>query len=67
VELYRHSLYVPVIGMLDLNISISVTEPAGWYLWWFYAFIIIIITIIWHYNPLWVFAFSGKSVQVLLS
>ena len=29
--------------------------------------IIIIIIIIWHYNPLWVFAFSAKSLQVLLS
>ena len=29
--------------------------------------IIIIIIIIWHYNPLWVFAFSAKSPQVLLS
>ena len=28
------------------------------------AFIIIII---WHYNPLWFFAFSAKSLQVLLS
>ena len=28
---------------------------------------IIIITIIWHYNPLRVFAFSAKSLQVLLS
>ena len=27
----------------------------------------IIIIIIWHYNPLWVFAFSAKSLQVLLS
>jgi len=26
-----------------------------------------IIIIIWHYNPLWVFAFSAKSLQVLLS
>ena len=26
----------------------------------------IIIIIIWHYNPLWVFTFSAKSVQVLL-
>ena len=25
------------------------------------------IIIIWHYNPLWVFAFSANSVQVLLS
>jgi len=25
------------------------------------------IIIIWHYNPLWVFAFSAKSLQVLLS
>ena len=30
-------------------------------------FKIIIIIIIWHYNPLWVFAFSAKSLQVLLS
>ena len=29
--------------------------------------IIIIIVTIWHYNPLWVFAFSAKSLQVLLS
>jgi len=29
--------------------------------------IIITIIIIWHYNPLWVFAFSAKSLQVLLS
>ena len=29
--------------------------------------IILIIIIIWHYNPLWVFAFSAKSLQVLLS
>ena len=28
---------------------------------------IIIIIIIWHYNPLWVSAFSAKSLQVLLS
>ena len=28
---------------------------------------IIFIIIIWHYNPLWVFAFSAKSLQVLLS
>ena len=28
---------------------------------------IIIIIIIWHYNLLWVFAFSAKSLQVLLS
>jgi len=28
---------------------------------------IINIIIIWHYNPLWVFAFSAKSLQVLLS
>ena len=28
---------------------------------------IIIIIIIWHYKPLWVFAFSVKSPQVLLS
>ena len=27
----------------------------------------IIIIIIWHYNPLWVFAFSAKSLPVLLS
>ena len=27
----------------------------------------IIVIIIWHYNPLWVFAFSAKSLQVLLS
>ena len=27
----------------------------------------VIIAIIWHYNPLWVFAFSAKSLQVLLS
>ena len=27
----------------------------------------IIIIIIWHYNPLWVFAFSAKSLYVLLS
>ena len=26
-----------------------------------------IIIIIWHYNPLWIFAFAAKSVQVLLS
>jgi len=26
-----------------------------------------IIIIIWHYNPLWVFTFSAKSLQVLLS
>ena len=26
-----------------------------------------IIIIIWHYNPLWVFAFSAKFLQVLLS
>jgi len=26
----------------------------------------IIIIIIWHYNPLWIFAFSAKSLQVLL-
>ena len=26
-----------------------------------------IVIIIWHYNPLWVFAFSAKSLQVLLS
>ena len=26
-----------------------------------------IIIIIWHYNPLWVFAFSAKSLQVRLS
>ena len=26
-----------------------------------------IIIIIWHYNPLWVFAFSAESLQVLLS
>jgi len=26
-----------------------------------------IIIIIWHYNPLWVFVFSAKSLQVLLS
>jgi hypothetical protein len=60
---------VPVIGMLVLNILISVTEPTGWYLWWFYDFIIIIITTItiWHYNTLWLFAFSAKSLQVLLS
>ena len=31
------------------------------------SLIIIIIIIIWHYNPLWVFAFSAKSLQVLLS
>jgi len=29
--------------------------------------IIIIIIIIWHYNPLWVFTFSAKSLRVLLS
>ena len=29
--------------------------------------IIIIIIIIWHYNPLWGFAFSDKSLQILLS
>jgi len=29
--------------------------------------IIIIITIIWHYNTLWFFAFSAESLQVLLS
>jgi hypothetical protein len=29
--------------------------------------IIIIIIIIWHDNPLWFFAFSAKSLQVLLS
>ena len=28
---------------------------------------IIIIFIIWYYNPLWVFVFSAKSLQVLLS
>src|SRR5215475_5063585 len=28
---------------------------------------VIIIIIIWKYNPLWVFAFSAKSLQVLLS
>jgi len=28
---------------------------------------IIITIIIWHYNPSWVFAFSAKSLQVLLS
>ena len=28
---------------------------------------LVIIIIIWHYNPLWVFAFSAKSLQVLLS
>ena len=28
---------------------------------------IITIITIWHYNPLWVFAFSAKSLQVLLS
>ena len=27
----------------------------------------LIIIIIWHYNPFWVFAFSTKSLQVLLS
>jgi hypothetical protein len=26
----------------------------------------VIIIIIWHYNPLWVFAFSARSLQVLL-
>ena len=31
-----------------------------------FIIIIIIIIIIWHYNPLWVFAFSAKSLQVLL-
>ena len=30
-------------------------------------YIIIIIIIIWHYSPLWVFAFSAKSLQVLIS
>ena len=29
--------------------------------------IYLIFFIIWHYNPLWVFAFSAKSPQVLLS
>jgi hypothetical protein len=29
--------------------------------------IIIIIIIVWHYNPLWVSTFSAKSLQVLLS
>jgi hypothetical protein len=29
--------------------------------------VVIIIIIIWHYDPLWVFAFSAKSLQVLLS
>ena len=29
--------------------------------------IIIIIIIIWHYNPLWVFAYSAKSLDFLLS
>ena len=28
--------------------------------------VVIIIIIIWHYNPLWVFAFPAKSLQVLL-
>ena len=32
-----------------------------------YIIIIIIIIVVWHYNPLWVFAFSAKSLQVLLS
>ena len=27
----------------------------------------VLIIIIWHYNPLWVFAFSARSLQVLLS
>ena len=31
------------------------------------SIIIIIIIIIWHYNPLWVFAFSANSLPVLLS
>ena len=31
------------------------------------CFSVIIIIIFWHYNPLWVFAFSAKSLQVLLS
>jgi len=31
------------------------------------AVIIIIIIIIWHYNPLWVFVSSTKSLKVLLS
>ena len=29
--------------------------------------VVVIIIIIWHYNPLWVFAFSVRSLQVLLS
>ena len=32
-----------------------------------YGTIVIIIIIIWHYNPLWGFAVSAKSLQVLLS
>jgi hypothetical protein len=43
------------IGILDL---ISHVYPASF---------IIIIVIIWHYNPLWVFTFSVRSLLVLLS
>jgi hypothetical protein len=40
----------------DLNNSLQIT-----------IIIIIIIIIIWPYSPLWVFVFSSKSLQVLLS
>jgi hypothetical protein len=37
------------------------------FFFFFFIIIIIITTTIWHYNPMWVFAFSAKSLQVLLS
>ena len=37
------------------------------YVFYGYVLVIIIIITIWHYNPLWVFSFSAKSLQVLLS
>jgi hypothetical protein len=43
-------------------------ETLTFYRYYFIIIIIsIIIIIIWHYNPLWVFAFSARSLQVLLS
>ena len=66
--------YVPTIrrkhrtyATPDICHSIQMTvQYAGW-IRSPYQTIIYTIIIIWHYNPLWVFAFSAKSLQVLLS
>ena len=62
------------IGIIEMSVTFVCKLEGETFRYWHstwvfvpYITIIIIIIIIWHYNPLWVFAFSAKSLQVLLS